>query len=176
MPTHITKLDAPIQVTLPIPLYFRFPKLCIRFWQDIIPASFVTMPKASVHEDTSAVFFQNNVRSTRQALHVDAKTKAMCEKKFPYNNLRLRILASDACHAPMPLFGCHLVCHGANVREKHPITKQLFLFQQKFIPTPPPYFPISILTNLYRFSNSSSLRNSVFQQMLNNIRKHLRLS
>ena len=176
MPTHITKFDSTIQITLAIPFYLCFPKIGIAFRQDIVTASFMTMPKASVHEDASAVFFQHNIWRTRQTLHINAKTEAMCEKKFPHNNLRLRILASDACHAPMPLFGCHLVCHGANVREKQPITKQLSLFQQKFIPTPPPYFPISILTNSYRFSNSGSLRNSVFQQMLNNIRKHLRLS
>jgi hypothetical protein len=53
----------------------------------------------------------------------------MSEKKFPYNNLRLRILASDASHAPMPLFGSHLVCHGANVQEKMPVAKKLELFK-----------------------------------------------
>ena len=57
-------------------------------------------------------FLQHNVGCTGQSLHINAEAEAMCEKKFPHNNLRLRILASDACHAPMPLFGCHSVCHG----------------------------------------------------------------
>jgi hypothetical protein len=62
------------------------------------------MPKASVDEDASAILLQHNIGRPRQTLHIDTKTKAMREKKFPYNHLRLRILTTDACHASMPLF------------------------------------------------------------------------
>jgi hypothetical protein len=105
VPPHIAKLDAPIQITFPIPLYLRFPKLRIAFRQDIISASFMSMPKAPVDEDASTVFLQYDIRCSRQTLHIDTETEAMCEKKFPHEYLRLRILASDACHAPVPLFG-----------------------------------------------------------------------
>jgi hypothetical protein len=63
------------------------------------------MPKASVDEDASTILLQHNIGCTRQSLHIDAETETMREKKFPYNHLRLRILATDICHASMPLFG-----------------------------------------------------------------------
>jgi hypothetical protein len=69
------------------------------------------MPETPVHEDARAIFLQYDVRRAWQTLHIDTETEAVCEKKFPYNHLRLRILASDARHASMPLFGSQFVCH-----------------------------------------------------------------
>jgi hypothetical protein len=105
MPTHVTKFDTPIQIPFPIPFYLGFPKLCIRLWQDVIPTTFMTMPKASVDEDASTILLQHNIGRTRQSLHIDTETEAMCEKELPHNHFRFRVLATDVCHASMPLFG-----------------------------------------------------------------------
>ena len=111
VPTHITKFNTSIQVPFPIPFYLGFPKLGIRLWQDVIPTTFMTMPKASVDEDASTILLQHNIGRTRQSLHIDTETEAMCEEEFPHNHLRLRVLAPDACHAAMPLFGSQFICH-----------------------------------------------------------------
>jgi hypothetical protein len=105
VPAHVTKFDATIQITFPIPFYLGFPKLRIRLRQDIISASFMSMPKASVNEDASTILLQHNIGRTKQSLHIDTETEAMCKKKFPYNHFRFRVLATDVCHAAMPLFG-----------------------------------------------------------------------
>jgi hypothetical protein len=71
----------------------------------------MAMPETPVHEDARAIFLQADVRCAWQTLHIDTETEAMCEEEFPHDHLRLRILASDICHAPMPLFGSQFVCH-----------------------------------------------------------------
>ena len=120
------------------------------------------VPKTSVHEDASAVFLQHDVGSTRKFLHIDTETITMCEKVFPHDNLRLRIPALDTCHAPVPLFGSHFVCHDTNVQRITHFPKISKLFrncsisslspiQRHFVSIPSSYSPTSTLTNLYRF-------------------------
>ena len=111
VPPHIAKLDAPVQIPFTITLNLRLPKFRVRFWQDIISASLMPMPETPVHEDARAIFLQDDIQRAWQTLHIDTETEAVCEKKFPYNHLRLRILASDARHASMPLFGSQFACH-----------------------------------------------------------------
>ena len=84
---------------------FIFPEFFITFRPYKVFTTFMTMPKASVDEDASTILLQHNIGRTRQSLHIDTETEAMCEKEFPYNHLWLRILATDVCHASMPLFG-----------------------------------------------------------------------
>jgi len=77
----------------------------------------MTVPEASVHEDAGTILLQYNIGSTWQLLHIDAETESVSEKEFPHNHLRLCIPALDACHAAVPLFGSHFVCHDAKIQE-----------------------------------------------------------
>ena len=142
VPPHVAKLDTSIQITLAIPFNLCLPEFGVRLRQNIIAASFVSVPKASVHENTSTILLQDNIGCTRQPFHIDAKTEAVCKEEFPYDYFWLGVLATDTGHAPMALFRSHFVCHGANLQRKCHIPKRnlhfkskqnIFFFQRKLL-------------------------------------------
>ena len=117
MPPHVAKADAPVQVAFPVALNLRLPELRAGLGQHMIFTPLMSVPEASVHEDAGAIFLQNDVGRAGKPLHMDAETVSVCEKEFPHNHLWFRILAPDAGHALVSLFGREFVCHATNVVE-----------------------------------------------------------
>ena len=111
VPSKLAQLYSLLYVAFFVAIYFLFPKNGIAFWHNEISASFVAVPEAAVDEDGGAVFAQHNVRRAGQALDIYAVAVAPCVQVMAHNQLGLRVLALDACHALVPLFFCHPVCH-----------------------------------------------------------------
>lgn len=98
-------------ITGNITLYLLFPELDIGLWQTEILATLMTMPKATVDENDSLVFWQNNIRGSRQFSDLNTETQTTREKILPHNHLRLRILPLNRSHIPTPLFSRFYVSH-----------------------------------------------------------------
>ena len=114
VPAEVAQLNTFFNVALFVALYLLFPELGVAFGRDKVAATFVSVPEAAVDEDDGAVFAQDNVGGAWQALDVYAVAVAMGVQVTAHNHLGLGVLALDACHAPMPLFLSHSVCHDKN--------------------------------------------------------------
>ena len=73
------------------------------------------MPEAAINEDCGFQASNHNVGAARERLHMQAIAKALLPQVAAHNPFGLRVLAAYVAHTLMPLLGCHLVCHGANV-------------------------------------------------------------
>ena len=73
------------------------------------------VPEATVNEDSSFQASNHNVGAAGERLHMQAIAKALLPQVAAHNPFGLRVLAAYVAHALMPLLGCHLVCHRANV-------------------------------------------------------------
>ena len=62
------------------------------------------MPKTSVNEYDSIVFWKNNIRLPRQIFTMKPKTEAVREKEATNQDLGLCVLALDTRHTHVPLF------------------------------------------------------------------------
>ena len=117
VPAEVTQLNAFFNVALFVALYLLYPELGVAFGHDKVAATFVSVPEAAVDEDDGAVFAQDNVGGAWQALDIYAVAVAMGVQVTAHNYLGLGVLALDACHAPMPLFLSHSVCHDKTINE-----------------------------------------------------------
>ena len=71
----------------------------------------MSMPEASVDENGSPVFFEDNVGRTGKFLYIETVSESFGEQEFAHKEFGFGILASYALHAPAPLLGIHSVCH-----------------------------------------------------------------
>ena len=122
MPAEAAQLDAFFDVALFVAFYFLFPEWGVALGHYKVLASFVAVPEASVDEYDGAVFVQYNIGCAGQAFDIYAVTVAVGMEVTAHKHLGLGVLALDACHAPVPLFYGHSVCHGAKI-----------LFSQDFV-------------------------------------------
>lgn len=83
MPAHLGQLLLLQLVTIPVAADFLCPKVHVGSWHPEILASFVPMPKATIHEDASAVLAKHNIRMPRQPRIVEPVAKPI-----PHKNLR----------------------------------------------------------------------------------------
>ena len=111
VPAEVAQLYAFFYVALFVAFDFLFPERGVALGDDKVVAPLVPVPEAAVDEDGGAVFAQHNVRRAWQALDIYAVAVAPCVQVMAHNQLGLRVLALDACHALVPLFFCHPVCH-----------------------------------------------------------------
>ena len=107
----MAQLDAFFDVALFVAFYFLFPEWGVALGHYKVTAAFVPVPETAVDEDDGAVLAQHYVGGAGQALDVYAVAVAMGMEVTAHNHLGLGVLALDACHAPMPLFFRHPVCH-----------------------------------------------------------------
>ena len=96
----------------------------------------VSMPKATIHENTSPVFSQHKVWMTGQPFVVQTVSKSSTPQSTTHNHLRLCILRPYSSHAFTPLF-CREFIHILDLSEetfKSPVfgkTKEIGSWQQK---------------------------------------------
>lgn len=79
-------------VSVPIPFNFILPKLDICFGKNIIFASFMTMPKATIYKNDRSVFAQYNIRMPRKSRVIQSISETTTKQEFPYQQFRLCIL------------------------------------------------------------------------------------
>jgi hypothetical protein len=82
-PAFSLQLSPDFLVSLLVSGYLCRPKIGIGFRKMASRATFVAMPKATVHEDYRPVFGQNNIRSTGKTRVVYSISKALIPKRVP---------------------------------------------------------------------------------------------
>ena len=115
MPAEAAQLDAFLYIALFVAFYFLFPEWGVALGHYKVAAAFVAVPEAAVDEDDGAVLAQYYVGGAGQALDIYAVAIAVGMQVTAHNQLGLGVLALDACHALVPLFFCHSVCHVAKI-------------------------------------------------------------
>ena len=103
MPAHACKLLLFSSVTLLVTCHLLHPKVGVGLRDDIITASFMSMPETAVHENTGPVLAQHDVRMPRQPWTVHPVTESAPPQIFPDNHLWLGVPAFDGCHVVVPL-------------------------------------------------------------------------
>jgi hypothetical protein len=75
-------------------------------------ASRMPVPEAAMHKDDEAVLRQDNVRSARQVLSMQAEAVSKSVQSRPHNPLRARVLGPDPGHVLASLLGCQAIHAG----------------------------------------------------------------
>ena len=104
MPAHCGELVLLVLLTGAVALYLGSPELRVALRYRIVFAAFMPVPEATVDEDDSPVFAQDNVRMTRQTWVVQPIAEPSAEQELPYQYLRLGVLPSYRSHATVALF------------------------------------------------------------------------
>lgn len=110
VPVHSSKFMLNLQIPFFVPLYLVDPELRIGFWYSIIATTLMSMPKATIHKDASAIFAKDYIWRTRQSTTVDTITESAGKEISPHHHLRLRILGMNRSHDLATLF-CRQLCH-----------------------------------------------------------------
>ena len=111
MPSHFCQPMQHLMVPFLIPPDFILPELGIRFRNHVILASLMSVPEASVHQNTGAIFPQHDVRLARQPRMIEPIPESPSPQELPDKNLRFSILASDCRHVVVALFYGQTVRH-----------------------------------------------------------------
>ena len=105
MPAHFCQSTLFLFIALLVPANFRHPEIMIRCWYLAAGRTLhsgrihkMPMPEASVDEDASPVFPQNQVRMPRQPLMIQSVSKTTFPQPTSHNHLWLRILRANARH------------------------------------------------------------------------------
>ena len=101
------------------------------------------MPETPIHEDTSTIFPQYQIRMPRQLRRIQPVTESPIPQPPAHNHLRLRILPSDRSHVLVPLF-CREFIHSVlqsvhllnNTPHRRVYTSTLAPVSQGYKPTP----------------------------------------
>ena len=104
MPSHFCQPMQHLMVPFLIPSDLILPELGIRFRNHVILASLMSVPEASVHQNTGAIFPQHDVRLARQPRMIEPIPESPTPQKFPDKNLRFGIPASYCRHIVVALF------------------------------------------------------------------------
>ena len=100
-----------LMVPLPVPPDLLHPEPGVRFRHHIILASLMSVPEASVHQNTGAILPEHNIRFSRQPWMIEPIPESPTPQKFPDKNLRFGIPALDCRHIVMALFYGQAVRH-----------------------------------------------------------------
>ena len=103
MPSHFCQPMQHLMVPFLIPMNLILPELGVRFRHNIVFASFMSVPEASVHEDAGAVFAQHDVRFSWQAWMVEPVSESVRPQVFPDKDFRLGVLAFNCRHVVVAL-------------------------------------------------------------------------
>lgn len=88
----------------PVALYFCLPEVHVAFGEDVISATFMAVPEASVYEDDGPVLAEDEVGMPGQTRMIEPVAKATAEQELPDQQLWFGVLAPYRRHAAMPLF------------------------------------------------------------------------
>ena len=111
MPSHFSQPVQHLMVPLPVSPDLLHPEPGVRFRHHIIFASLMSVPEASVHQNTGAIFPQHNIRFSRQPWMIEPIPESPTPQKFPDKNLRFGIPAPYCRHVVVALFYGQTVRH-----------------------------------------------------------------
>ena len=111
MPAHLSQFALFFLITLLVPANLRHPELTIGSWNLAARGvlnyalcimnyalNIVSMPKAPIHEDACPILSQHQVWMPRQPFMIQSVPESSLPQTTTYNQLWLRILASNRCH------------------------------------------------------------------------------
>lgn len=124
MPSHFSQPMQHLMVPFPVPPDFILPELGIRFRHHIIPAPFMSMPEAPIHQNAGTILPEHNIRFSRQPWMIEPIPESPSPQELPYKNLRFGILASDCRHVMVALFYGHSIWHTLNLL-RHLLSNQI---------------------------------------------------
>ena len=111
MPSHFCQPMQHLMVPFPVPPDFILPELGIRFRHHIIPAPFMSMPEASIHQNAGTILPQHYIRFSRQPWMIEPIPESPSPQELPDKNLRFGILALDCRHVVVALLYGHFIWH-----------------------------------------------------------------
>ena len=103
VPPHSCQFLLYLFVTLDVACDFSCPELRVRFGNDVIFATLMTMPETAVDKDAGAVFPQHNVRTSRQTRMVQTVSESVSKQILPDYHFRLGIGRMNGSHVFVPL-------------------------------------------------------------------------
>ena len=111
MPSHLCQPMQHLMVPLPVSPDFLHPEPGIRFRNHVILASLMSMPEASIHQNTGTILPEHNIRFSRQPWMIEPISESPSPQELPDKNLRFGILAPDCRHVIVALFYGHSIWH-----------------------------------------------------------------
>lgn len=111
VPAHFSQFVHYLKIPLLIAQNLILPELGIGFRHDVVFASFMSVPEASVHEDAGAVFAQHDVRFSWQPWMVESVSESVRPQEFPDKDFRLGVLAFNCRHIVVTLLYGQTVRH-----------------------------------------------------------------
>ena len=111
MPSHFSQPVQHLMVPFPVSPDLLHPEPGVRFRHHIILASFMSVPEASVHQNTGTILSEHNIRFSRQTWMIEPIPESPSPQELPDKNLRFSILASDCRHVVVALFYGHSIWH-----------------------------------------------------------------
>ena len=135
MPSHFSQPMQHLMVPFPVPPDFILPELGIRFRHHIIPAPFMSMPEAPIHQNAGTILSEHNIRFSRQPWMIEPIPESPSPQELPYKNLRFGILALDCRHVVVALFYGHFIWHTLYLL-KHLFSNLITPFDTKLIFSP----------------------------------------
>ena len=132
MPSHFSQPMQHLMVPFPVPPDFILPELGIRFRHHIIPAPFMSMPEASIHQNAGTILPEHNIRFSRQPWMIESIPESPSPQELPDKNLRFGILALDCRHIVMALLYGHSIWHTLYLL-KHLFSNLITPFDTKLI-------------------------------------------
>lgn len=101
----LAQLTTAPSVSFSVLLELRSPELLTRAGHDFTVAAIVPMPEAAVNEDNLLTGRENEVGTSGKRPHVKPITIAEGMDAFTHHHFRFRVLAPNAGHAVLALFG-----------------------------------------------------------------------
>ena len=105
MPSHGCERFLVGLISFPVACDLPCPEISIGFRHPEIPASFVSMPKASIHKDACTIFAHDEVGMSGQSSVIKPVSESPGKKKPSNNPFRLCISRPDGSHVPMSALG-----------------------------------------------------------------------
>jgi hypothetical protein len=90
-------------IAMTVPCDLRFPELPIRFRPGRIAAPHMPMPETAIDHYSDPIFGKNNIRTSRQPLVMQTKTKPARIQPLPDHNLRPGVFATNGRHTMVAL-------------------------------------------------------------------------
>ena len=110
-PSFCLKVSVVAEVPLAVGGHLRTPELDVCLGLNILDATIVAVPEATVHKDAGVVLGKDDIRLAGERLYVDTVSVTQSEKLLAQLHLRLGVPGPDASHALVALLGSEDVRH-----------------------------------------------------------------
>lgn len=101
------QLPPNLLISLLVPYHLCNPEVCIRLWNRVIFAVFMSMPEAAVDENDRTILGENDVRTTWEIFGIDSITEPSPPKRMTQKHFRTCILGSVMRHTFKTLLWGH---------------------------------------------------------------------